>query len=214
MHLNHGFCKTLTSLQKISLINQNKTNPLHSITSAIKPTTCTFKSTRHVRFHVNVSFCMRSGLWSVAAKWLKVFNLVVSGIYKHDRSRICGLSPVMMCVCLTMLVLNSFQLVLFFLPPLSFLWRNNEQHTRGYTRKNSSPIHTCTVAHPHALFYNTRWEKGGERETSLTECTAVCAARQGDALCSKRRRYIYQCNCLAISTDKVTVINFFFVTST
>lgn len=129
----------------------------------------------HVRFHVNMSFSMRSGLWSVAAKWLKMFNLVVGGIYKHDRSRICGLSPVMMCVCLTTLVLDSFQLVLFFLPPLSFLWRNNEQHARGYTRKNSSPIHTCTVAHPHALFYNTRWERG-ERDESNWMYSRMCSS--------------------------------------
>lgn len=168
----------------------------------MKPTTCTFKTPLwHVRFHVNMSFCTRLGLWSAAVEWLKCGrHLVVSGIYKHDRSRICGSSPVMMRVCLTILVLNSFQLVLFFLPPLSFLWGNNEQHTRGYTCKNSSPIHTCTVAHPHALFYNACWEKEG-RETSLTECTA---------LCSKKCCYIHQCNCLFISTDKVTFIKFFF----
>lgn len=83
------------------------------------------------------------------------------------------------CVyCLTTLVLDRCWLVLSFLPPLSFLWGNNEQHTRI---RNSSPIHTCTVAHPHALFYNTRWEKE-RRETSLTKCTAVCT---GEKLCAR-----------------------------
>lgn len=165
----------------------------------------------HTGSDINTSFYTRSGLWSAAVERLQRSI----GRQWHSQTwleSMCGLSPVMMCVLFDHTGPRSLLTGLVFSPPpLSFLWGNNEQHTRI---RNSSLIHTCTVAHPHALFYNTRWEKE-RRETSLTKCTAVCT---GEKLCARmitlqqEKCYITMLH-LFSSIDEATFINSFYINS-
>lgn len=132
----------------------------------------------HTGSDINMSFYTRSGLWSAAIERLQRSigrqwhsqTWLESHVWLESSDDVCIVWPHWSSIAVDWSCLFS--------PPLSFLWGNNEQHTRI---RNSSLIHTCTVAHPHALFYNTRWEKE-RRETSLTKCTAVCT---GEKLCAR-----------------------------
>lgn len=80
-------------------------------------------------------------------------------------------------------------------------------HARAHS-KNSSPIHTYRVAHPHARFYNTRWKKKrGERRLV---CTEACARLLLLWFFSQTNAITYnQCIRLFASKEQVMLIKLF-----
>lgn len=99
-----------------------------------------------------------------------------SSVAFTNMTGVACVARVQWCVyCLTTLVLNRCRLVLSFLPPLSFLWGNNEQHTRG---SEIALLFTHAQSHTHTLSFITLAGKKERRETSLTKRTAVCTGEK------------------------------------
>lgn len=134
---------------------RKKTNWLHSIMSAIKPTTHVPSEqplTHWIRYHR-----IRS-LDQISSDVVESLQCS-TGHQWHSQTWLESSDDV--CVCFTTLFLNHCRLVLSFLPLLSFLWGNNEQHTRG---SKIALRFTHAQSHTHTLsFITLTWKKRGER---------------------------------------------------